>query len=126
MNCFEKNMVSVWYGHFASEDELFEYVEIKYPEDENEDVFSGFLNDHAVDDFDEDFAEGVFLMDGADDGIKDVSYVDSFLSPLLNGLSKIDGKYNSLFFIYDCNTSGLSEKNGDKMRFLTAYPYTRD
>ncbi|UQQ33969.1 immunity 22 family protein [Paenibacillus polymyxa] len=42
MNCFEKNMVSVWYGHFASEDELFEYVEIKYPEDENENIFSGF------------------------------------------------------------------------------------
>lgn len=84
------------------------------------------MNDHAVDDFDEDFAEGVFLMDGADDGIKDVSYVDSFLSPLLHDLSKIDGKYNSLFFIYDCNTSGLSEKNGDKMRFLAAYPYARD
>lgn len=65
-------------------------------------------------------------MDGADEGIKDVSYVDSFLSPLLNDLSKIDGKYNSLFFIYDCNTSGLPEKNGERLCFLAAYPYTRD
>ncbi|WP_252508840.1 immunity 22 family protein [Paenibacillus peoriae] len=119
-------MVSVWYGHFASEDELFEYVEIKYPEDENEDVFSGFLNDQEIDDFDEDFAEGVFQVDGTDDGIKDVSYVDSFLSPLLHDLSKIDGKYNSLFFIYDCNTSGLLEKSGVKLCFLAVYPYTRD
>lgn len=126
MNCFEKNMVSVWYGHFASEDELFEYVEIKYPEDENEDVFSGFLNDQEIDDFDEDFAEGVFQVDGTDDGIKDVSYVDSFLSPLLHDLSKIDGKYNSLFFIYDCNTRGLLEKSGVKLCFLAVYPYTRD
>ncbi|MHB0860333.1 immunity 22 family protein [Paenibacillus sp. SEL3] len=116
-------MVSVWYGHFASDDELFEYVEINYPEDENEDVFSGFLNDHKIVDFDEDFAEGVFLIDGVDEGIRDVSYVDSFLSPLLNDLSKIDGIYNSLFFIYDCNVSGLPERNGGKLRFLAAYPY---
>lgn len=123
MNCFEKNVVSVWYGHFASNDELFDYIEINYPEDENEDVFSGFLNDHEIDDFDEDFAEGVFLINRADDDIKDVSYVDSFLFPLLNDLGKIDGKYNSLFFIYDCNTSSLPEKNGDKIRFLATYPY---
>lgn len=63
MNCYAKNSVSVWYGVFSNDDELFDFIKIVYPDDEDEDCVSEFLKAYPIDDFDEDFSERVFFND---------------------------------------------------------------
>lgn len=118
----KENVVSIWCGNFDTEEELLEYVEPEFDEDDN--PTSEFMNDFSLDWYDEDFAEASF--DPDDDialRVREHSYGDSFDGRLNEDMRRF-ADCNSLYLIYDVGASGATSDRS-KLTFVGAYPYRR-
>jgi hypothetical protein len=108
--------VSVWVGKFDDEAQFFSHVEKSYGDDE---TTSDFIAETAMEDFDEDFAEGAFFEPGNPASLADVSYFASFGERLyadLNGRAE-----NAAYFIYDMATAAGPPEA--QLHLLGVYPY---
>lgn len=114
----------VW--RFCSDEELSAYLSIDYSDVSENSWQSGFLTDFTISSFDEDFSERVFWESEAErNDVEGVSYVESFMTPLLEDLRHIDGVINSLFFVYDCNAANVTASSDARMRLLSVYHYKK-
>ncbi|AKO09375.1 immunity 22 family protein [Xanthomonas oryzae pv. oryzicola] len=115
--------VSVWTGHFESEDEFFSYLEKTY---EGDSVSSGFISDLKVEWYDEDFAEGVYLgkSDDAESALGELSWGASFVPKIA---SVVDlNKVNSIYVVYDFDGSATAAITNAPLNFLGVYEYSKN
>jgi hypothetical protein len=117
-------IVSVWVGHFDDEDSLLSYVEKYYPSDDQVST-SRFLQDIPVGLYDEDFAEASFFASrDMERTIDEHSYASSFAVDVLKDIRQHGPDINSLYLIYDIDASDTESSRGP-LRFIGAYPYTK-
>lgn len=104
----KEGLVSIWFGTINNEEELFEYVDMTYEEDENgEFIPPQFFKDFKVDmDYvDEDFIERV-LYDVKEDNINNLLEASSYSEVIIPNVcdsigSKLDSKVNAKILIYN-------------------------
>ncbi|MFC3849541.1 immunity 22 family protein [Corynebacterium hansenii] len=119
----KENVVSIWCGNFDTEEELLEYVEPEF-DDDDDNATSEFLNDFSLDWYDEDFAEASFDLD--DDialRVREHSYGESFDVRLDEDMRQFSD-CNSLYLIYDVDASGAASDRS-KLTFVGVYAYRR-
>ena len=119
----KENVVSIWCGNFDTEEELLEYVEPEF-DDDDDNATSEFLNDFSLHWYDEDFAEASFDLD--DDialRVREHSYGESFDVRLDEDMRQFSD-CNSLYLIYDVDASGAASDRS-KLTFVGVYAYRR-
>ncbi|MCB9235003.1 MAG: immunity 22 family protein [Bacteroidia bacterium] len=107
-----EHIVAIWLGEFASRDELFDYTDFFY--EENEAGFSQFAHDIGVEWYDEDFFEAEFHGEGPDFGlaIQEYSWYKYYKSPALLSISRLNTKSRgtSLIILFGQKTD-MKEEN---------------
>ncbi|MDE6539751.1 MAG: immunity 22 family protein [Ruminococcus sp.] len=99
--------VSLWVGYSESDEKLLDYISVDYEEDEDN-CYSQFEKDFEIDDFDEDFAERLFL-DNETDSIKYLLSGCSYEDKVIPEFEKIfvAGKnFNCGILTYEMNYDG--------------------
>jgi hypothetical protein len=125
-----KGNVSLWIGKFNSEDEIGNYVEIVYTDDDC--LPSKFLKDFNIDliDFDEDFIEASYRKSNykkISDLIKGCSYDDTVIQNFCNKVGNDLGeKYNAVIMLYNFEYNGdIKEMSKDNyyLKFIETVRY---
>ena len=112
----QSGSVSVWVGSFDDEEQFFEYVEKDYSDDE---ATSAFISQAGVEEYDEDFAEGIFFDPQELGQLDDISYFSTFRERVLTDLR--GRPENAAYFIYDVATEPGAEQA--RLQLLGTYPY---
>lgn len=121
-----ENLVSVWCGNFDCEDELLSYLEMDYSSDKDS-YHSQFMQEMAIDWYDEDFAECGFYdninHDDIGTMIAEHSYATSFVDELVRDFMSYM-PCNSLLLIYDFD--GRAYRNPQaKLQLVGVYVYKK-
>lgn len=121
----KENVVSIWCGKFVTENELLDYVKIKY-DNENDVTTSPFMQDFGIDVdtnyFDEDLTEASFSQN-LPQTIRQHSYGDTFPKQVDNDIQTFKD-YNSLYLIYDFDAHG-AKSHSNKMKLMGVYAYKK-
>lgn len=125
-------ILSVWAGRFDSEDELFDYTDWKYDEDdEDAEPTNAFANHSGLGWFDHDFQEANFVGEHPSspaDVLEGHSYVESFRDEVASALAKLRRKeWNSLFLLYDCayDPDRAHPSNASRLHYIGSFPYSK-
>ncbi|CBJ40812.1 hypothethical protein (plasmid) [Ralstonia solanacearum CMR15] len=118
--------VSVWIGAFADLDDLLQYVDTRYADDDN--VSNDFWRDIGLDWFDDDFREAALIEVGdLREEISAFSYGPSFADDIARDVeaSRKDGE-NGMIMLFDLEYSVRERGEGSgRVRFLGSYGYRR-
>lgn len=119
----KNNVVSIWCGYFSSEEELFDYVEIDYADEDN--PASQWMRDSNLDWYDEDYAEASFEeVRMLVEGVREHSCGETFPTQLDIDL-KNHVECNALYLIYDYDASDYQQMKS-KLHLLGVYSYLPD
>lgn len=118
----DPELVSVWAGHFGSEEEFFSHVEMQY---EGDSVSSEFISRSGVPWYDEDFAEGIYLEGCRDVGsaLGGLSWGASFGHALVPAID-LHG-FNSVYVVYDLEGSPGAGTTDAPLTYIGAYEYSK-
>ncbi|UVI27744.1 immunity 22 family protein [Paenibacillus spongiae] len=100
-----KNIVMIWGANFASEEELYAYVESRY-DDDGDVLPSGFMASIGGSWIDDDFLEAHFLVDDVERGEftvylhEEYSPHELFAEQLPNAFEASIRAYNSIILLY--------------------------
>ncbi|MBT1634179.1 hypothetical protein FGG90_02810 [Clavibacter tessellarius] len=118
----DPQLVSVWAGHFDSEEQFFSHVEMQY---EGDSVSSAFISRSGVPWYDEDFAEGIYL-----EGCRDVraalcglSWGASFAHALVSAID-LHG-FNAVYVVYDLEGSPGAGTADAPLTYIGACEYSK-
>ncbi|WP_167629989.1 immunity 22 family protein [Listeria valentina] len=94
-----ENNVSLWLGNFSSEDDLEEYMDVKYTKD-GDSVPSQFEKDFKLGYYDRDLIEKDWI-EVAENNIHDLLIDFSYDNQLIPQFKVIQKKYNTIILIYN-------------------------
>ncbi len=94
-----ENDVSLWLGNFSSEDDLEEYMDVKYTKD-GDSVPSQFEKDFKLGYYDRDLIEKDWI-EVAENNIHDLLIDFSYDNQLIPQFKVIQKKYNTIILIYN-------------------------
>jgi hypothetical protein len=120
--------VSLWIGHFASREDLLEYLEWKY--DEDGESSCAFAAHSGLGRFDHDLQEADFLGGQPSqfgDALEGFSYVESFEEAAGHALSEQHGEWNSLLLLYDCafDPERAHPSKASRLRYVGTFGYSK-
>ena len=124
----EEGIVSIWLGNFETREELTNYAEARFQQDENGETVSSFTQDFFNGDL-WPFEPEVFDYELLDAASQDPAVVGAPLGETIAGelgelYSKgLDQPYNALIVVYDYSFEGSRYVPGAPVRFVGAFPY---
>ena len=124
----EEGIVSIWLGNFETREELTNYAEARFQQDENGEMISSFTQDFFNGDL-WPFEPEVFDYELLDAASQDPAVVGAPLGETIAGelgelYSKgLDQPYNALIVVYDYSFEGSRYVPGAPVRFVGAFPY---
>lgn len=125
----KENVVSIWLGHFNSEQELEDYTFIDFGPDDEE-IRSKFQEDFNIEQYgyDTDFSDVFFVEDpeSIEDLLMGASYSESFWDYVIELNKKLTLKYNSVIAIYDFDYSkGVKSSNRVDVDYIGSVAYKK-
>ncbi|MFB2538677.1 MULTISPECIES: immunity 22 family protein [unclassified Acinetobacter] len=122
----QENMISIWYGTFDQEQQFLDYLDIDYEND----IDSQFMQDFAIDYYDEDLSESNFNVEHQPfflQQIRQHSYGNTFSKQLEQDISLLiePSKFNAVFLIYDFDARNLKSNSITKLNFLGCYSFNK-
>lgn len=127
MNFEAEGILSLWIGHFAGEDDLFEYVDFRYDDDGNSSC--QFALDAGLGWFDHDFQEAHYTEAGLTDAAQVLvghSYSASFIEPAVAAITQFRRPQdNAVFILYDVayNPLEVQPRSTARLRFVGTFAY---
>ncbi len=122
--------LSLWIGHFESQDELFEYVDFVY--DEDGDASCPFATDAGIRWFDHDFQEAHYSEAGLSDAANVLSrhsWSSSFVAGAERALEHAStSQDNAVFILYDFAYDPVRARPrpGGRLRFVGTFLFDKN
>lgn len=125
----KENVVSIWLGHFNSEQELQDYTFIDFGPDDEE-IRSKFQEDFNIEQYgyDTDFSDVFFIEDpeSIEDLLIGASYSESFWDFIMELERNLHSKYNSVIAVYDYDyCKEIKSSNRVKVDFVGSTNYKK-
>jgi hypothetical protein len=115
----EKNVVSIWFGNFETEERFNEFIKERY--DDEGDMHSEFADAFQIGFIDNQFQEMLYDKDLDRVKLEPASYSESFLDSIDVDYSK----YNSVVFLYDFEYEGTVNKTDEQIDFIGTFLYEK-
>lgn len=122
----KENYVSLWLGHFESNDDFNNYIEVKYDADGNS-IISPFQNDFGIVKYNYDTTESDWISESCTDVntlLAGFSYDDTIISKFDNIISTSRLEYyNSILLLYNFEFEMNTNNNNAKMDYIGCVSY---
>lgn len=125
-----EEMVSIWFGNFATENDLLEYTAESYSED-GDWVSSIFCKEFFAGDepYEIDFFEGYSVGEATEDIhalLEGCSYDESVIKSLTTVVGdRLKKKYNSVILIFDFTVNDETKLIEGQVDYIATVPYTK-